>query len=76
MVPQRTVAPVRNPGSKWMAYASRLRSLYRATCVANMDMCGARRVTDGLADAVYPAFDASGRYPWFLASNDFPGSDA
>ncbi len=28
-------------------------------------------MTDGLADAVWPAWDASGKYLWFLASTDF-----
>src|SRR6185437_2705828 len=27
--------------------------------------------TDGLADAVWPTWDASGKYLWFLASTDF-----
>ena len=28
-------------------------------------------MTDGLADAMWPAWDASGKYLWFLASTDF-----
>src|SRR6185295_10812700 len=30
-----------------------------------------KQITDGLADAVWPAWDASGKYLWFLASTDF-----
>src|SRR5262249_44467215 len=30
-----------------------------------------RQVTDALADSVNPAWDASGKYLWFLASTDF-----
>src|SRR5204863_1382140 len=30
-----------------------------------------KQVTDGLADAVWPAWDANGKYLWFLASTDF-----
>ncbi len=30
-----------------------------------------KQVTDGLADSVWPAWDASGKYLWFLASTDF-----
>ena len=30
-----------------------------------------RQVTDGLADATSPAWDASGKYLWFLASTNF-----
>ncbi len=71
MVPQRTLAPVWSPDSKWVAYASRLRSLYRAIIVTNVDTGDTKQVTDGLADAMYPVFDASGKYLWFLASTDF-----
>src|SRR5260370_7012535 len=28
-------------------------------------------MTDGLADAVWPVWDANGKYLWFLASTDF-----
>ena len=28
-------------------------------------------MTDGLSDATWPAWDASGKYLWFLASTDF-----
>ena len=71
MVPQRTLAPVWSPDSKWVAYASRLRSLYRAIRVTNVDTGDTKQVTDGLADAMYPVFDASGKYLWFFASTDF-----
>lgn len=71
MVPQRTLNPVWSPDSKWVAYASRLRSLYHAIFVSNADTGEVKQVTDGLADAVWPAWDASGKYLWFLASTDF-----
>jgi tricorn protease len=71
MVPQRTLNPVWSPDSKWVAYSSRLRSLYHAIFVANADTGETQQVTDGLSDAVWPTFDASGKYLWFLASTDF-----
>jgi tricorn protease len=71
MVPQRTLNPVWSPDSKWVAYASRLRSLYHAIFVSNVETGDTRQVTDGLADAVWPAWDAGGKYLWFLASTDF-----
>jgi tricorn protease len=71
MVPTRTLNPVWSPDSKWVAYASRLRSLYHAIFVANAETGESKQVTDGLADAVWPAWDASGKYLWFLASTDF-----
>ncbi|HEY6119825.1 MAG TPA: hypothetical protein VIV66_07700, partial [Pyrinomonadaceae bacterium] len=71
MVPQRTLNPVWSPDSQWVAYSSRLRSLYHAIFVSNVETGETKQVTDGLADALWPAWDASGKYLWFLASTDF-----
>ena len=71
MVPQRTLFPTWSPDSKWVAFASRLNSLYRAIFVANVETGEKKQVTDGLADAMYPVWDASGKYLWFLSSTDF-----
>jgi tricorn protease len=71
MVPQRTLHPTWSPDSKWVAFASRLNSLYRAIFVANVETGEKKQVTDGLADAMFPVWDASGKYLWFLASTDF-----
>ncbi len=71
MVPNRTLNPVWSPDSKWVAYASRLRSMYHAIFVSNVETGETKQVTDGLADAVWPAWDATGKYLWFLASTDF-----
>ncbi len=70
MVPQRTLNPVWSPDSKWIAYSSRLNSLYRAIFVSNVDTGEKNQVTDGLADAMFPAWDAGGKYLWFFASTD------
>jgi tricorn protease len=71
MVPQRTLDPVWSPDSKWVAYASRLNTLYRAIFASNVETGETRQVTDGLADAMFPAWDANGKYLWFLASTNF-----
>ena len=71
MVPQRTLNPVWSPDSKWVAYASRLNTLYRAIFASNVETGETRQVTDGLADAMFPAWDADGKYLWFLASTNF-----
>ncbi|MEZ5291696.1 MAG: PDZ domain-containing protein [Vicinamibacterales bacterium] len=71
MVPSRTLAPSWSPDSRWVAFAARLDTLYRAIVVANVETGEQRQITDGLADATYPVWDASGRYLWFLASTDF-----
>jgi tricorn protease len=71
MVPNRTLAPSWSPDSKWVAFATRLNTLYRAIVVANVDTGEKQQLTDGLADAMFPVWDASGKYLWFLASTDF-----
>ena len=71
MVPRRTVNPVWSPDSKWVAYSAHLDSLYRAIFVSNVETGETKRVTDGMADAMWPAWDASGKYLWFLASTDY-----
>jgi tricorn protease len=70
MVPSRTLNPVWSPDSKWVAYSSRLRSLFHAIYIANVETGETRQVTDALADSVWPAWDASGKYLWFFASTD------
>jgi tricorn protease len=71
MVPQRTLHPTWSPDSKWVAYASRLNSLYRAVFVTNVESGETKQVTDGLADVMFPVWDSGGKYLWFLASTDF-----
>ena len=71
MVPTRTINPVWSPDSKWVAYATRLKSMYHAIMAANVDTGDSKQITDGLSDAVWPAWDSSGKYLWFLASTDF-----
>src|SRR6185503_18184938 len=45
--------------------------LYHAIFVSNVETGETKQITDGLADAVWPTWDASGKYLWFLASTDF-----
>lgn len=71
MVPARTLAPSWSPDSRWVAFASRLPTLFRVIVVADAATGETHQVTDGLADAMYPVWDASGKYLWFLASTDF-----
>ncbi len=71
MVPTRTMDPVWSPDGKWIAYAKHLNSLYKVIEVVNVETGVSKQVTDGLADAMSPAWDASGKYLWFVASTDF-----
>ena len=55
LVPRRTVNPVWSTESKWVAYSAHLDSLYRAIFVSNVETGEIKRVTDGMADAMWPA---------------------
>ena len=70
MVPERSLNPAWSPDSRWIAYVRRLKSLYRAIFVYDMQTGQTHQITDGLADATWPAWDASGKYLWFFASTD------
>ena len=71
MVPERSINPVWSPDSRWIAYAKRLPTQLHAIFVYDVAAGRVHQVTDGLADAVWPAWDASGKYLAFLASTDF-----
>lgn len=70
MVPERSLNPTWSPDSRWIAYAKRLPSLYRAIFVYDITNGQTHQVTDGLADATWPVWDASGKYLWFFASTN------
>ncbi len=70
MVPTRTMDPVWSPDSKFIAYVAHLNSLFHAVFVYGLETGQTHQVTDGMADVVSPAWDASGKYLWFLASTD------
>lgn len=67
----RSVVPVWSPDSRWLAYPKRLKSLLRALFVYDVESGAVKQMTDGLADATSPAWDASGKYLWFFASTNF-----
>lgn len=69
--PERTLAPVWSPDSRWLAYAKRLTTQFRALMVYSVAEGKARQLTDGLSDAGSPAWDAGGKYLYFLASTDY-----
>jgi tricorn protease len=67
----RSIVPVWSPDGRYVAYPKRLKSLFRAIFVYDIETGQTRQVTDGLADATSPAWDAGGRYLWFFASTNF-----
>ena len=71
MMPDRSLNPRFSPDGRWIAYSKRLPSMFRAVFVYNVETGVSTQLTDGLADATSPAWDASGKYLWFLASTNF-----
>jgi tricorn protease len=65
-----------SPDSKWLAYPRNIANRLGAVFVYDVAKAGATQVTDGMSAAGWPAFDASGKYLYFLASTDAgPASD-
>ena len=69
--PDRSIVPAFSPDSKWLAYSKQLPSHYRAIFAYNIETGEKKQITDGMADATSPAWDASGRYLWFFASTNY-----
>jgi tricorn protease len=69
--PGRDFDAVWSPDSRWVAYSKSLDSHMRAIFLRSLADPKPIQLTDGLADAVSPAFDASGKYLYFLASTDY-----
>jgi tricorn protease len=65
-----------SPDSKWLAYQRSIANRLGAVFVYDVANAAATQVTDGMSDARAPAFDASGKYLYFVASTDAgPASD-
>jgi tricorn protease len=58
------------PDNKWIAYTRQLPSGLHAVFVYSLDQGKAFQITDGMSDALYPAFDKNGKYLYFTASTD------
>jgi len=67
----RSIVPVWSSDSRWLAYPKRLKSLFRAIFAYDVETGVISQMTDGLADATSPAWDAGGKHLWFLASTNF-----
>jgi tricorn protease len=59
-----------SPDSRWIAYTKQLPNHLHAVFVYSLDSHKATQVTDGMSDALYPQFDANGKYLYFTASTD------
>ena len=69
--PDRVIYPAWSPDSKWLAYTRRLPNQYAAIFLWSVASGKATQVTDGMSDSRAPAWDAGGKYLYFLASTDY-----
>lgn len=67
---ERSLDPAWSPDSRWIAYTKKLPSNMHAVFLYDLQSKTSFQATDGLSDARYPAFDASGKYLYFTASTD------
>jgi tricorn protease len=59
-----------SPDSKWVAYTRQLPSGMHAVFVYSIEQAKAFQITDGMSDALYPAWDKNGKYLYFTASTN------
>jgi tricorn protease len=59
-----------SPDSRWLAYTRNTPTYFNQVLVYSLADDKSVPITDGLADAVRPVFDASGKYLYFLVSTD------
>ncbi len=59
-----------SPDNKWIAYTRQLPSGQHAIFVYSIEQSKSFQVTDGMSDALYPAWDKNGKYLYFTASTD------
>lgn len=69
--PNRSLNPVWSPDSKWIAYSRLIDSHFKVIKVHNVETGQNLQLTDGMADAISPVWDATGKYLYFLASTNY-----
>ena len=69
--PGRSIDPVWSPDSRWIAYSKNVANGMRAIFAYSIADAKSNQITDGMSDAISPAFDASGKYLYFLASTNY-----
>lgn len=69
--PNRSMNPVWSPDSKWIAYAKQNNSNFKSIYAYNIDSKKVTPLTDPIADAISPVWDASGKYLYTLASTNY-----
>jgi tricorn protease len=59
-----------SPDSEWITYTKQLPNHLSAVFVYSLATQKATQITDGMSDALYPAFDENGKYLYFTASTN------
>ena len=59
-----------SPDSTWIAYTRQLPSSLHAVFLYSLETGKTTQVTDGMSDALFPRFDANGKYLYFTASTN------
>jgi len=66
----RSIQAAWSPDSRWITYTNSLPNYMHAINLYSLETGKSQQVTDGMSDASRPAFDANGKYLYFLASTD------
>jgi tricorn protease len=69
--PNRSLNPVWSPDSKWVTYVKLGDNHFKRVKVYNVNTGKSHELTDGMADAISPVWDADGKYLYFLASTNY-----
>jgi tricorn protease len=69
--PNRSMNPVWSPDGKWIAYSRLMDNQMKSIFIYEVATGKKIQVTDTMADAISPIWDANGKYLYFLASTDF-----
>lgn len=69
--PNRTMNPKWSPDSDWIAYAKQNNNNFKSIFAYQVSTKKIVQITDPIADAISPVWDASGKYIYTLASTDY-----
>ena len=69
--PNRTMNPKWSPDSDWIAYAKQNNNNFKSIFAYQISTKKIVQITDPIADAITPVWDASGKYIYTLASTDY-----
>ncbi len=69
--PERSLNPEWSPDGDWIAYSKRMHNQFRTIYAYSLERDTSLALTNGMADAVHPAWDKSGDYLYFMASTDY-----